>query len=64
MIVLDVILMVAIAAVTVGFLIWAICTQYRDPGSADLGIRRLQVNVSLPKLEQPETPPASTTIAL
>ena len=30
MIVLDVILMVGIAAVTAGFLIWAICTQYRD----------------------------------
>jgi hypothetical protein len=60
MIVLDVILMVGIAAVTVGFLIWAICTQHRDPGSADLRIRRLQVNVSLPKLDQPEAPPAST----
>jgi hypothetical protein len=60
MIELDVILMVGIAAVTVGFLIWAICTQYRDPGSADLRIHRLQVNVSLPKLDQPETPPASS----
>ena len=60
MIVLDVILMVGIAAVTVGFLIWAICTQYRDPGSADLRIHGLQANVRLPKLDQPETPPASS----
>ncbi len=60
MIVLDVILMVGIATVTVGFLIWAICTQYRDPGSADLHIHRLQVSARLPKLDQPEAPPASS----
>ena len=60
MVVLDVVLMVGIAAVTVGLLIWAICTQYRDAGCADLRIRRLQVNVALPTLDQPETPPASS----
>ncbi len=61
MIVLDVVLMVGIAAATVGFLIWAICTQYRDPGCAGLRIRRrLRVSVRLLTLDQPETPPASS----
>jgi hypothetical protein len=61
MIVLDVVLMVGIAAAVVGCLIWAICTQYRDPGCADLRIRRRpQVNVRLLTLDPPQTPPASS----
>jgi hypothetical protein len=60
MIVLDVVLMVGIAAAVVSFLIWAICTQYRDPGCADLRIRRHQVNVKLLTLDQPQAPPASS----
>lgn len=42
MIALDVILMVGIAAAIVGFLTWAIFTQHRDAGCADLRIRRLR----------------------
>lgn len=60
MIALDVVLMVGIAAAIVGFLTWAICTQYRDPGCADLRIRRrLQANVRLLTHDQPQTPPGS-----
>lgn len=56
MIVLDAVLMAGIAAVIVGFLTWAICTQYRDAGCAHLRIRRrLQVNVRLMTLDQPQS---------
>ncbi len=56
MIVLDAILMAGIAAAMVGFLTWAICTQYRDAGCAHLRIRsRRQVNVRLVTLDQPQT---------
>lgn len=56
MIVLDVVLMAGIAALIVGLLTWAICTQYRDAGCAHLRIRRrLQVNVRLVTLDEPQT---------
>jgi hypothetical protein len=56
MIVLDAVLMAAIAAAIVGFLAWAICTQYRHAGCAHLRIRRrLQVRVKLVTLDQPQT---------
>jgi hypothetical protein len=57
MIVLDAVLMAGITAALVGFLTWAICTQYRDAGCAHLRIRRrLQVSAAL---DQPETFPGS-----
>lgn len=60
MIVLDVVLMAAIAAAIVGFLTWSICTQYRDAGCAHLRIRRrLRVNVRLVTLDEPQTLPSS-----
>jgi hypothetical protein len=56
MIAFDAGLMAAIAAVIVGFLTWAICTQYRHPGCAHLRIRRRpQDNIRLVTLDQPET---------
>lgn len=62
MIVLDAVLMAGIAAAIVGFLTWAICTQYRHAGCAPLRIRRrLRVNVRLVRLDQPQTRPVSTT---
>lgn len=62
MIVLDGVLMATIAAAIVGFLTWAIYTQYRHAGSAHLRIRRrLQVNVRLVTLDPPQRPPVSTT---
>ena len=61
MIVLDAVLMAGISAAIVGFLTWAICTQYRDAGCAHLRIRRrLQVNVRLVTLDHPRTLPGST----
>jgi len=55
MIVLDAVLMAGIAAAIVGFLTWAIYTQYRDAGCAHLRIRRrLQLKASLVTLDQPE----------
>lgn len=55
MIVLDAVLMAGIAAAIVGFLTWAICTQYRDAGCAHLRIRRrLQFTVRLVTLDQPQ----------
>lgn len=57
MIVLDAALMAAITVAMVGFLTWAICTQYRHAGCAHLRIRRrLQVNVTL---DQPQSFPGS-----
>lgn len=61
MIVLDVVLMAAIAAAIVAFMAWAICTQYRDANCAHLRIRRrLRVNVRLVTLDQPQTSPRPT----
>jgi hypothetical protein len=59
MIVLDAVLMVGIAAAIVGFLTWAICTQYRDPGCGDLRIRRLRVSVKRQTLAQSQTRPGA-----
>ena len=60
MIVLDAVLMAGVTAAIVGFLTWAICTQYRDAGCAHLRIRRrLQVKVRLVTLDQPQTFPGS-----
>jgi hypothetical protein len=60
MIVLDAVLMAGIAAVTVGFMTWAICTQYRDAGCAHLRIpHRLKVNVRLVTLDKPKALPGS-----
>ena len=62
MIVLDAVLMAGIAAAMVGFLTWAICTQYRDAGCAHVRIRRRrQVNVRLVPLDQPQTRTGSST---
>jgi hypothetical protein len=56
MIVLDAVLMAGIAAAIVGFLTWSICTQYRHAACAHLRIRRrLQVNVRLVTLDEPQT---------
>ena len=62
MIVLDAVLMATIGAAIVGFLAWAICTQYRQAGCAHLWIRRrVQVNVRLVTLDRPPRLPVSTT---
>jgi hypothetical protein len=58
--VLDAVLMAGIAAAIVGFLTWAVCTQYRDAGCAHLRIRgRLQVKVRLVTLDGPQPFPGS-----
>lgn len=58
MIVLDAVLMAGIAAVIVGFLTWAIGTQYRDAGCAQLRLRRrLEVRVRLVTLDEPQVIP-------
>ena len=58
MIALDVVLMAGIAAAIVGFLTWSICTQYRHAGCAHLRIRRrLQVNVRVVTLDEPQPLP-------
>lgn len=63
MIVLDAVLMAGIAAAIVGLLTWSICTQHRHPGCAHLRIRRrLQVNVRLVKLDEPQTPPRTQVV--
>jgi hypothetical protein len=41
MIILDIALMVLISAAIVAFMTWSIFTQYRQPGCADLRIRRV-----------------------
>ncbi len=61
MIVLDAVLMAGIAATIVGFLTWAVCTQYRDASCAHLRVRRrLQVKVRLVTLDRPQSVPGST----
>jgi hypothetical protein len=60
MIVLDAALMAAITFAIVGFLTWAVCTQYRHAGCAHLRTRRrLQVKVRLVTLDQPQSFPGS-----
>jgi len=64
MVVLDVVLMALISVAIVGFLLWSICTQYRDYGCADLRIRRrLQISVRLVTLGQPERSGQSSIVA-
>jgi len=53
MIVLDAVLMAGISGVIVGFLTWAICTQYRHAGCAHLRIRR-RLQVRLVTLDEPQ----------
>lgn len=56
MIVLDAVLMAAIAAAIVGFLTWAIYTQYRHAGCAHLRIgRRAPAKPRLATLDPPQT---------
>jgi hypothetical protein len=60
MIVLNAVLMAGVATAIVGFLTWAICTQYRDPECVALRIRhRFQVKFSLVRLDEPTTLPRS-----
>ena len=55
MIVLDAVLMVAITLAIVGFLTWAICTQYRHGGRARPRIVRPQIDGRLMTRDQPQT---------
>ena len=65
MVALNVVLMAVITAAIVGFLVWSIYTQYRDAGCAHLRIRRrLQVNVRLVTLDEPEPLPQGPRITL
>ncbi len=60
MVIFDVVLMALISAARVGFLLWSICTQYRDYGYAHLRIRRrLHIDVRLVTLDEPELFPKS-----
>lgn len=55
MIILDAVLMTAVAAAIVGLLTWSIFTQHRDPGCGHLRIRRrLRVSVRLVTLDEPD----------
>jgi hypothetical protein len=61
MIVLDAVLVAGIATAIVGFMTWAIFTQYRDAGCAHLRIeRRRQRKLRLVTLDQPQAAPGST----
>jgi hypothetical protein len=61
MIVLDAVLMAGIATAIVGFMTWAIFTQYRDAGCGHLRIeRRWQRKPRLVTLDQPQAYPGST----
>jgi hypothetical protein len=61
MIVLDATLMAGIAIAVVGFMTWAIFTQYRDAGCAHLRIElRRQRKLRLVTLDQPQASPRST----
>jgi hypothetical protein len=60
MIVLDAVLMAGIATAIVGFMTWAIFTQYRDAGCAHLRIERRQRKLRLVTLDQPQASPGST----
>lgn len=61
MIVIDAVLMAGIATAIVGFLTWAIFTQYRDAGCGHLRIeRRRQRKLRLVTLDPPRTSPGST----
>jgi hypothetical protein len=60
MVIFDVVLMALISAAIVGFLLWSICTQYRDYGYAHLRIRRrLHIDVRPVTLDEPELFPKS-----
>ncbi len=59
MLVFDAVLMAGMTAVIIGFLTWAIYTQHRDAGCAHLRVPRLQVSVTLVKLDEPQTRPGS-----
>jgi hypothetical protein len=53
--------MALISAAIVGFVVWSICTQYRQYGWADLRIRRrLQISVRLVVPDRPELAGRST----
>jgi hypothetical protein len=61
MIVLDAVLMAGIATAIVGFMTWAIFTQYRDAGCAHLRIElRRQRKLRLVTLDRPQASPGST----
>ena len=54
MVMLDIVLMALVSVVIVSFLMWSICTQYRDAGCAHLRIRRrLQANVRVVSRDEP-----------
>ena len=63
MIVLDATLMAGIAIAIVGFMTWAIFTQYRDSGCAHLRVElRRQRKLRLVTLDQPQASPGSTVV--
>lgn len=54
MILVDVVLMALVSVAIVSFLVWSICTQYRDVGCEHLRVRRpLQIK---PRLVTPDAP--------
>ena len=55
MVIVDIVLMALVSVVIVSFLMWSICTQYRDAGCEHLRIRRrLQVKVRVVSLDEPD----------
>jgi hypothetical protein len=55
MVILDIVLMALVSVVIVSFLMWSICTQYRDAGCEHVRVpRRLRVKVKVASLDEPE----------